>query len=557
MFNGRVVVGSNDGNVYCAGSQTGQKVWNFTTGDCVKSSPAIVNGLVYVGSYDGNMYCLNLSTGKKVWNSTASYYIHTSPAVGYSRVLYGSCDGFLYCVNASDGKSIWKFDSGGYVPSSPALSYGNVFFGNYNNRLHCVNATSGKGVWNFTAGDWIYSSPAAADDRIYFGSQDSNIYCLDSLSGKKLWNYTCEGKVDSSPAVDNTNVYVGSESNGLLCLNKTTGELAWKQSIGTVKSSPAVIDGRLLIAAGDTVYCLKDTNLASINISPENATVESGGTIQFVAAGYSASGEKLDGLRFNWSLSMGNLGTMSQDGLFKASDRDTDMDTVPDGPDPYPNDFNNDEIRDIDTHHDVDGDGVKDYPHGPDAYLNTTLPADFPSVYRARTISVRLSQEGLFYSPAVVKAWIGELSVETSVTVRIAAGSIIGRIVDRDDAPVVGAFAGTDSLFCDWTDGNGRFLIYGEKPGTVQLRVSGNGLETGMEVLVRDNKVTDVGEIRLSGHGWGNRELIGASVIAIGIGFAVVFVLLAWKWKKTERELNERNRKGFEKRRRKTSSEKR
>lgn len=66
---------------------------------------------------------------------------------------------------------------------------------------------------------------------------------------------------------------------------------------------------------------------------------------------------------------------------------DTDGDTVPDINDTYPNDFNNDGILDSETTHDVDGDGIKDYPYGNDLWLNTTIPQDYPLPWRGRHIS--------------------------------------------------------------------------------------------------------------------------------------------------------------------------
>jgi outer membrane protein assembly factor BamB len=34
------------------------KLWSFTTGGFVLSSPAVANGIVYVGSDDGNVYAI-------------------------------------------------------------------------------------------------------------------------------------------------------------------------------------------------------------------------------------------------------------------------------------------------------------------------------------------------------------------------------------------------------------------------------------------------------------------------------------------------------------------
>ncbi len=43
--NGIVCVGSCDHNVYALNANTGTKVWNYTTGDIVLSSPTVSNGI--------------------------------------------------------------------------------------------------------------------------------------------------------------------------------------------------------------------------------------------------------------------------------------------------------------------------------------------------------------------------------------------------------------------------------------------------------------------------------------------------------------------------------
>jgi outer membrane protein assembly factor BamB len=53
-----VYVGSNDYNVYALNATSGAKVWSFTIGSAVLSSPAVVNGTVYVGSYNSNVYAI-------------------------------------------------------------------------------------------------------------------------------------------------------------------------------------------------------------------------------------------------------------------------------------------------------------------------------------------------------------------------------------------------------------------------------------------------------------------------------------------------------------------
>jgi hypothetical protein len=68
---------------------------------------------------------------------------------------------------------------------------------------------------------------------------------------------------------------------------------------------------------------------------------------------------------------------------------DTDRDTVPDAADPYPFDFNNNLVADADSGGDVDNDGLVDYgqPGGADWWLNTTIPASFPTPYAGRVVT--------------------------------------------------------------------------------------------------------------------------------------------------------------------------
>jgi tetratricopeptide (TPR) repeat protein len=68
--------------------------------------------------------------------------------------------------------------------------------------------------------------------------------------------------------------------------------------------------------------------------------------------------------------------------------RDSDRDSVPDSLDIFPFDFNNDEVLDVLTDSDVDGDQIQDYPVGSDYYLETTIPSGWPSPYGGREVRV-------------------------------------------------------------------------------------------------------------------------------------------------------------------------
>jgi hypothetical protein len=70
--------------------------------------------------------------------------------------------------------------------------------------------------------------------------------------------------------------------------------------------------------------------------------------------------------------------------------RDGDRDTVPDAEDRHPDDFDNDQTPDSQESAggcpDVDSDNQGDAPCGPDLWLETTIPADFPPPYANRVV---------------------------------------------------------------------------------------------------------------------------------------------------------------------------
>jgi outer membrane protein assembly factor BamB len=51
------VVGSDDGRLYIVSLKDGRELWNYEVGQPVGSSPAVVDGRVIVGSEDGSVYC--------------------------------------------------------------------------------------------------------------------------------------------------------------------------------------------------------------------------------------------------------------------------------------------------------------------------------------------------------------------------------------------------------------------------------------------------------------------------------------------------------------------
>jgi outer membrane protein assembly factor BamB len=96
-----------DGNILYLGSanfvvaldaDTQQIIWEFPTGDTVRSSPALVGSVIYIGSDDGNLYALDSATGELQWKFETGGAITASPVVVDGIIYVGSTDGSFYAI---------------------------------------------------------------------------------------------------------------------------------------------------------------------------------------------------------------------------------------------------------------------------------------------------------------------------------------------------------------------------------------------------------------------------------------------------------------------------
>lgn len=245
---GKLYVGSTNGDLYSIDSQNGDVLWTFETGDGIISSPAIdQEGNIYVGSQDNHLYSL-YPNGTLRWEFETDGMIHSSPAISQNGTVYvGSDDTYFYGISQS-GNLRWKYKADSWFWSSPAIDDdGTVYVGSGDKNLYAFNP-NGTLKWNFQTGRFIYSSPAIGDNgTIYIGSYDGKLYAL-SPQGDKIWNYNFGDEVVSSPAIGSEGtVYIGTHGNSLHAVYPN-GTHRWEfETNGEVKSSPA-------IGASDNIY---------------------------------------------------------------------------------------------------------------------------------------------------------------------------------------------------------------------------------------------------------------------------------------------------------------
>ncbi len=176
---GDVVVGDDDGKVYCISGRNGVALWVFKAQDAVQApiSLADVNhdGVpdVIVGSTDGRLYCLNGKNGHALWSFETKGAI-IGPALlkdvngdGVPDVFVGSADGHVYAVSGTDGQLLWKFHTGGRIESALAWAWqGNddvLLVGSADESLYCLQPRTGEVLWKVETGKPLLLPPRVED----------------------------------------------------------------------------------------------------------------------------------------------------------------------------------------------------------------------------------------------------------------------------------------------------------------------------------------------------------------------------------------------------------
>lgn len=119
-------------------SATGAENWTQSINSNSTSTPAVHNGKIFIGSDDGNLYALSASDGTVIWTFATGGPIYGAPAVsGDGKVCVGSLDHTVYCVDEESGALVWSYFTGSSrLRSSPAIQEGMLFIGNENGKVY-------------------------------------------------------------------------------------------------------------------------------------------------------------------------------------------------------------------------------------------------------------------------------------------------------------------------------------------------------------------------------------------------------------------------------------
>lgn len=269
IADGVLYIGSGDQHVYALDAASGALRWSFRAEDVIHASPAVHEGVVYIGSWDRNLYALDARSGAERWryttgNDTTIYNqigIASSAAVTDGMVFVGGRDGKFHAVDAATGAVRWVHDNrGGWTIGSPAVRDGVVYFATSDGtRFKALDAATGTVRFDIQNKAVSFSSPSIAGNRVYYGTSDGFVQAVDLTRGSVVAQFQSDGsRANLAAWVDST----GRFQSGRMFPDRTLDGMVMGVrtmfTVGSILSSPAIVDGVLFVGSTDgTVYAIR------------------------------------------------------------------------------------------------------------------------------------------------------------------------------------------------------------------------------------------------------------------------------------------------------------
>jgi outer membrane protein assembly factor BamB len=236
-------------NRYNVGNLT--QLWASQVGAGILfTSPVVSNGKVYIGSGDGQMYAFDALTGATLWvGAQQPNFFLNSAAVGQGLVFAHSLIGPLIAYGADTGEIVWTSDIADVARAAPVLKGRVLYVAGSEGPLYALDASTGTVLWS-TPGDCCIDNqaPTVAGGRVFENRNDSTLTAYDARTGEQLWQKAI--RLTASLTAAREKLFAAADPN-ILALDQATGDTIWSVRRDTfMEGAPAVADGLLFVPSG-------------------------------------------------------------------------------------------------------------------------------------------------------------------------------------------------------------------------------------------------------------------------------------------------------------------
>ena len=231
----KLFFGGSDGKVYALDAASGDKLWEFTTGDKIWGTPSVAGDTLYIGSFDKKLYALNIADGTKKWEYATEGAVISTPLVYQDTVIFGSFDRNLYALKTSDGSLKWKFTGKNWFWAEPVVYNDILYVGCLDKFVYVLNTATGIKIAEFDLKSPVSSKPVIVADSIIFANRKGIVYSLSTGSRELKQLADIKKTVDGPLTAYGEIVYIHTQDMMLHRINAVTGAVLTPISLQSSK----------------------------------------------------------------------------------------------------------------------------------------------------------------------------------------------------------------------------------------------------------------------------------------------------------------------------------
>lgn len=254
----RIVAITAGGLVHALAAADGKTLWTYDAAEVVQGTPVMATTtgacrIAILTQPAGVMHAVDAATGKPAWTNAGGARSDGHLSIGFGgSLLHGSCAAAVHAISPKDGTETSSVPSGeGHeIAGGVAASGPDAFTGTRSGNLLAVSIRDSKELWRYTdAKGELFSTPAVSTGRVVFVTGEGNLVCVQRKDGVKVWSFNASA-ASTSPVIAGTRV-VAALDGSLHIFDLATGKDLWSQKTGDGCSSPAVVDGMIVVGVED------------------------------------------------------------------------------------------------------------------------------------------------------------------------------------------------------------------------------------------------------------------------------------------------------------------
>jgi outer membrane protein assembly factor BamB len=244
-----VYIGGYNGKIYAYNTETLMDRWVYPRDsylEPIAGGLAVADGSLYFGCSDGKIYALDAATGDKLWEFQTGDKVWSTPTISNGVVYIGSFDNIIYALSADDGSKLWEYETEGAIISTPLVYNETVYFGSFDRTFYALYASDGTLKWSIAGGNWFWATPVMHNDTIYASCLDNKIYALRSGNGDIIAEIELESPVSSTPVFYGSDIIVASRNGAINKIDTGLNQAEYLSSVDEEVYGPIAINDELI-----------------------------------------------------------------------------------------------------------------------------------------------------------------------------------------------------------------------------------------------------------------------------------------------------------------------